>query len=200
MGIGDAGDRSGELHKAKEWRLIREVPGFRNFKENGRALRLDDEAESKLLAMAEQPLKDIIQLMRDTGMRNCRELYRMRIEHLNWGKRTIFTPESKTTKGRREIVMSDRVAEILRIRSEDRKEGWVFPSRRPGKHITIGLVNKQWVRARKLAGLPEHLVLYGARHDYGPYLLQQTGNLAVVMQSMGHADVKTGMAYQHPEI
>jgi hypothetical protein len=55
------------------------VPDFKLFKEEGRALRLDDQAETKLLPVAEQPLKDIIVLMRDTGMRNARALYRMRV-------------------------------------------------------------------------------------------------------------------------
>jgi hypothetical protein len=42
----------------------------------------DDEAERKLLPVSEQPLKDIIVLMCDSGMRNVRELYRMRIENI----------------------------------------------------------------------------------------------------------------------
>ena len=46
-------------------------------------------------------------------------------------------------------------------------------------------MNKQWVRARKKAGLPEDLVLYCARHDFGTYVLQKTGNIAAVMNSMG---------------
>ena len=54
-------------------------------------------------------------------------------------------------------------------------------------------MNKQWVRARKKAGLPEDLVLYRARHDFGTYVLQKTGNIAAVMNSMGHSDVKTAM-------
>ena len=36
------------------------VPDFKLFKEEGRALRLDDQAEAKLLPVADQPLKDII--------------------------------------------------------------------------------------------------------------------------------------------
>ncbi len=40
------------LNKAREWKVIREVPRFRLFKEEGRALRLDDDAERKLLAVA----------------------------------------------------------------------------------------------------------------------------------------------------
>ncbi len=188
------------LNKAREWKVVREVPDFKLFKEEGRSLRLDDEAEGKLLPAADQPLKDIIVLMRDTGMRNARELYRMRIENIDWNNRVIFNPNSKTKKGRRFIPMSDRVVNILLVRCAERKEGWVFPSRQKGKHITGGLVNKQWVKARKKAGLPENLVLYCARHDFGTFVLQKTGNLAAVMNSMGHSDVKTAMTYQHPEL
>ena len=31
-------------------------------------------------------------------------------------------------------------------------------------------------------------------------MLQKTGNIAAVMNSMGHSDVKTAMTYQHPEL
>ncbi len=96
--------------------------------------------------------------------------------------------------------MSDRVMNILLVRLADRREGWVFPSGQKGKHITGGLVNKQWVKARKKAGLPANLVLYCARHDFGTYVLQKTGNIAAVMNSMGHSDVKTAMTYSAPGI
>lgn len=188
------------LSKAKEWKLIRDVPGFKLFKEEGRSLRLDDEAERKLLSVAEQPLKDIIIVMRDTGMRNVRELYRMRIENIDWNNRVVFNPNSKTARGRRFIPMSDRVVDLLKGRCAGRKEGWVFPSIRKGKHIGAALVNRQWVKARRAAGLPEDLVLYCARHDFGTYLLSKTGNLKAVMDTMGHADVKSAMTYQHPEL
>ncbi len=66
--------------KAKEDKLIFEVPDFALFKEHGRSLRLNDDAGRRLSAVAEQPLKDIIVVMRDTGMRNARELYCMRVD------------------------------------------------------------------------------------------------------------------------
>ena len=71
--------------KAKEDKLIFEVPDFALFKEHGRSLRMNDEAERRLSAAAEQPLKDIIAVMRDTGMRNARELYCMRVENARYG-------------------------------------------------------------------------------------------------------------------
>ena len=96
-----------------------------------------------LLPVAEQPLKDIIVLMRDTGMRNARELYRMRVENIDWNSRVIFNPNSKTLKGRRFIPMSDRILDLLMVRCSGRIEGWVFPSVRKGKHIGAAFVNRQ---------------------------------------------------------
>jgi len=55
-------------------------------------------------------------------------------------------------------------------------------------------------QARIKAGLPKDLVLYCARHDYGTRILTRTGNLAAVMKTIGHRDVKTAMHYQHPEL
>ena len=110
------------LHKAEEWKLIRQAPKVKLMKEYGRSLRLDDEAEKKLLAGAAacnwpqlslQLFRDIIILARDTGMRNERELYRMRIENLDWDRRVIFVPDSKTEEGRRRVPMSNRVFDFL---------------------------------------------------------------------------------------
>jgi len=40
----------------------------------------------------------------------------------------------------------------------------------------------------------------GADGGYGTRVLMRTGNLAAVMRTMGHRDVKTAMHYQHPEL
>ena len=187
------------LHKAEEWGVIRSVPKFRLVKEYGRSLRLDNDAERKLLVVAEQPLSDAIILMRDTGMRNERELYRTRIENIDWNGRVIFVPDSKTPNGRRLVPMTDRVLDLLLVRCGERREGWLFPSKRSKSgHLTT--LAKRFREARKKAGLSESLVLYCGRHDYGTRVLKATGNLAAVMNTMGHKDVKTAMQYQHPEV
>jgi integrase len=61
-------------------------------------------------------------------------------------------------------------------------------------------LNRQWVKVRRAAGLPEDLELYRARHDFGTYVPSRTGNLKAVMDEMGHADVKIAMNYLHPEL
>ena len=117
------------LHKADEWKLIQYAPKIKLMKEPGRCLRLDDEAEKKLLAAASECtwrkrsrelFRDIVILMRDTGMRNERELYRTRIENLDWENRLIFVPDSKTAEGRRLVPMSKRVFELLEQRCSSR--------------------------------------------------------------------------------
>lgn len=182
----------------KDWKVIHETPAINLLEERERTMLLDQNAEEQLLAVAEQPLADIIKLMRDLGVRNGKELYPLRIEHIHWLKHLVQIPDSKTKAGQRLVPMSHRAEAILRDRCGDRKEGWVFPSCRMGTHITNGLVNKQWVRARKKAGLPKDLVLYCGRHDYGTEMTERTGNLKAVMEVMGHIDVKTAMKYQHP--
>ena len=95
--------------------------------------------------------------------------------------------------------MSNRAFSILKERCGTRREGWVFPSKRSGvghRTTTAALFRE----ARRKAQLPENLVLYCGRHDYGTRVLKNTGNLAAVMKTMGHRDVKTAMQYQHPEL
>jgi len=55
-------------------------------------------------------------------------------------------------------------------------------------------------QARAKAGPPKSLLLYCGRHDFGTRVLKKTGNLKLVMQTMGQKDVKTAMKYQHPEL
>jgi integrase len=197
------------LHRAEEWKLIPRAPRLRLVKEYGRSLRLDDVTEKKLVEGAAacgwrkrgsfELFRDVVILMRDTGMRNERELYRIRVEHLDWNSRTIFVPDSKTEEGRRTVPMTNRVYEILRARCGTRMEGWIFPS----KTATAGHRTTMAARfraAREKAGLPNNLVLYCGRHDYGTRVMKKTGNLKAVMKVMGHRDVKTAMKYQHPEV
>lgn len=90
-------------------------------------------------------------------------------------------------------------AALLNARCNGRRQGWVFPSERSRTgHLTT--VGKLFRGTREKAGLPKDLVLYCGRHDYGTRGLQETGNLAAVMKTMGHKDVRTAMRYQHPEL
>jgi site-specific recombinase XerC len=66
--------------------------------------------------------------------------------------------------------------------------------------LPLAPMAKRLREARRKAELPEDLVLYCGRHDYGTRILKRTGNLAAVMRTMGYKDVKTAMQYQQPEL
>lgn len=185
------------LGKAVRDGLIRRAPQIHLADETGRDGILDDQTEAQLLKVAAQPLKDVLIVIRDTGLRPA-EVFRMRWEHVHWEKRLYFNPYGKSRKARRWVPLSERVLESLRART-DRSSDWVFPSPRAGAgHLTT--VAKQFRKARAEAGLPRWLVLYHARHAFGTYAMEQTKNPALVRDVMGHADLRTTMIYQHPEL
>jgi site-specific recombinase XerD len=88
--------------------------------------------------------------------------------------------------------------ELLKDRCGERRQGWIFKAFSASGHLTT--VDRKFRQARSEAGLPQKLVLYCGRHDYGTRVLQGTGNLAVVMRAMGHGSPPTAMKYQHAEL
>jgi len=57
------------LRKATEWNLIQSCPRIKLLKERGRDVLIDPVTEAKLLSSSPQPLRDVILIMQDTGMR-----------------------------------------------------------------------------------------------------------------------------------
>ena len=188
------------LSVGQQWGLVGAVPKIKLLKQARRSLLIDGVREAQLLAAAPQPLRDVLTVMQDTGLRPA-EVLRMRWEHIDWLSGTMFNPHGKTERSRRRLAMSDRVRQTLeQRRGEHQTQGWIFPS--PIKssrlgHFSLSAVEHQFKQARTKAGLPKELVLYCARHTYATDALARTGNVAAVMDSMGHANAQTTMIYQH---
>ena len=128
---------------------------------------IDDTAEQLLLQAAGQPLRDVLIIMRDMGLRPD-EVFRMKWEHVHWAKRLYFNPYGKSRKARRWIPISERAIDALKNRLQKQtthtitQRGklsattgpceWVFPSEKAESgHLTT--VAKQFRGARRLAGL-----------------------------------------------
>lgn len=184
------------LGKAVEWKVIASAPNVSLLDEPEREQILDPESETKLMAVGKQPLNDVLISIQDAGLRPD-EVFRIRIENMDFVKRRIFNPNGKTKASRRYVPMSQRMADRLLVRCAGKTEGWLFPSAKAksGHRTTVA---KQFREARQEAGLPASLVLYCARHAFGTAVYEETGNLAMVMKVMGHTDVRTAMRYQHP--
>ena len=115
------------------------------------------------------------------------------------GIKPHWIPEGKTAKARRFVAMSERVKTLLQRWCGDRREGWVFASpRSKSGHLTT--IAKGFQAARERAGLDKKLVPYSARHTYGTYTMERSGNAFAVAKSMGHVDLKSMEPYQHQEL
>jgi integrase len=81
--------------------------------EHARERVIDAHVEAELLAFCKQPLRDMLMIMRDSGMRNQKEVFRMRWEHLDWCNKRYFVYQSKSPKGRRFVPLSPCVRQAL---------------------------------------------------------------------------------------
>jgi|GEM_PF-576165 integrase len=135
----------------------------------------------------------------DTGLRP-EEMVHLRIEDVDFTRGEILVTHSKSQAGIRRVPMTDRVRKILFAHISSRTEGWLFPSPRyQGRPITRPALTQAFRLARTMAGLPKSKKLYSARHTFGTDLMAGTGNPKLVMDLMGHSDLKVTMHYLHPE-
>ena len=156
----------------------------------------------RLLAACKRPLKDVLIIMLDSGLRNG-EVIRMRWETINWEGAFYFNPRGKTRKARRPVPLSERVIALLttiQLEQSDTRDGWVFPSKKSrAGHIGLsGLEHAFRNVARKLE-IPDALKLYCARHTFGTVAMAETKNPGLVKEVMGHESLSTTMGYLHPE-
>jgi integrase len=187
------------LKQAKEWRLIRDVPVIPLFEQRQRREVFSPEVEQAIIAEARQPLCDIFVLMMDTGCRP-NEILQLRWEHILWDHRLIFISKGKTRKARRHVPLSDRAIECLRRRGQDKGvSGYIFAStRRSAGHYSIGSCDKEFRRVREKLGLPIEAVLYLSRHSFATSLLDATGNIKLVADTLGHSGTEITSTYLHP--
>jgi integrase len=190
------------LGKARDWKLIREVPRIKSLKifPRDRMVTLDDERQ--LLASCPRPLKDVLIIMLDSGLRNG-EVMKNALGAHQLGERVLFNPKGKTRKARRLVPLSERVIALLwniQLEQSGQTEGWVFPSKKSTSgHIGLSGIEHAFRKLARKLGIPDALKLYCARHTFGTVAMAETRNPGLVKEVMGHESLDTTMGYLHPE-
>lgn len=82
------------LHVAVEWKELIAAPRIKLLKEVGRTAIITPYMEAMLLKHAPQPLKDVLVIVTDSGMRP-EEVMRLRWEHVLWEREVILVPFGK---------------------------------------------------------------------------------------------------------
>jgi site-specific recombinase XerD len=203
------------LKKAHEWQLLSVVPIVKLVEEHGREELIEPLMGQQLLIVTTgprltpkskksrvgwEPFRTILLIMLDSGLRPG-EIFRMRWENIHWDKGLIFNPRGKSRKSRRYVPLTERVKAALLARKGGANDGWVFRSKKSQSgYITDHEVSKRWLEAKRLAGIPEAVVLYCARHRFSTDAMEGTGNLMAVMDAMGHQSVHTTRIYNHSNV
>jgi len=156
---------------------------------------LSSEECQRLIASVEsdenQTAAQAIMLLLLTGGRR-NEITQAKWEYVNWERRTLLVPLSKSGKPRA-IALNGQALALLRAipRTEN---PYIFPSPVNGKPSASLFF--PWDRIRKRAGL-EDVRLHDLRHSYASFLVNQGISLYVVQGLLGHAHSRTTQRYAH---
>jgi integrase len=133
-----------------------------------------------------------IMLLLLTGARR-NEITQARWDYVDFEKRTLLVPISKTGRPRM-IVLSGQALALLRRIPPVAGNPYIFPSPVTGRPCDS--LHFPWARIRKRAGL-EDVRLHDLRHSFASFLVNQGISLYVVQGLLGHTNARTTQRYAH---
>jgi len=158
---------------------------FLTAEETHRLLKALDTDENQTAAQS-------IKLLLLTGARR-NEITRAKWEYIDWQKKTLLVPCSKS--GRPRLIQLNSAALDL-VRSLPREPGndFIFPSPMTGRPCAS--LHFPWTRIRKRAGLTGFR-LHDLRHSFASFLVNNGVSIYVVQGLLGHANVRATQRYAH---
>jgi len=154
-----------------------------------------DEAQRLISSIRQdenQVAADAIMLLLLTGARR-NEITHARWEHVDWERRTLLVPLSKSGKPR-SIALNAPAIELLRSLKPLEGCPYIFPSPATGRPSPS--LYFPWHRMRMRADLAD-LRLHDLRHSFASFLVNNGVSLYVVQGLLGHAHTRYTQRYAH---
>lgn len=124
------------------------------------------------------------------------EIARLRVEDLDLDGGALLVRQGKGAKDRW-VPCPDSLLGPLAAWVGDRKEGWLFPSRRQAGPVGSRALQHLLGRLRRRAGIVRRCTPHTLRHTYATELLSRGANLREVQVMLGHSSVATTERYTH---
>jgi len=99
----------------------------------------------------------------------------------------------------RYVMLADNLLAGLRayFKATRPPEPFLFPGRKPGRHITKGTVEKAMKKAVKKVGLTKRATPHVLRHSFATHLLETGADIRTVQALLGHASISSTARYTH---
>lgn len=184
------------LNKAKEWEVLQTpVPKINLFKVDNRRVRyLPEDEYRKLLNLSEEPLRAIILIAVNTGMR------RGELLSLKWKdvdvKEQIITLWDTKNREKRHIYMNSVVADaFIGVRGSDTSD-YVFLGKEGNTYISESYVSHMFSRFVEQAGIKDFRY-HDMRHTFGIWLAMEGFSLKTIQELFGHKFIEMTLRYAH---
>jgi integrase len=185
---------------AKKWGVpgasVNPTVGFQTQPEACRQRYLTDEELQRLIRALDRDENQVaakaIRLLLLTGARR-NEITKARWEHLDWERKILLVPMSKTGRPRA-ITLNSAAIELLRsiVRIDDNPH--IFPSPVTGRPSPS--LHFPWLRIRREADLLD-LRLHDLRHSFASFLVNGGVSLYTVQHLLGHTQPRMTQRYAH---
>jgi integrase/recombinase XerD len=154
-----------------------------------------EEIERILDALRSPVIHALVSTIYATGLR-ISEVCQLRASHIDSQRGVIFVPSAKGDRDRYVPLPSlllDRLRDYWRVQ---RPEGdLLFPSRKPGGHVSPRTVRAALQCATEQAGIQKKATPHLIRHCFATHLLELGVDTRVVQVILGHASPRTTARY-----
>jgi integrase len=191
------------LRLAQEWRVLDRIPRVHLLPgERNRDFVLTHRQEAAYLDSAPQPLKDVVVLILDTGLRVGEALaLRWSDVHLEPVGDARFgylhVSEGKTRNARRNVSVTARVREMLAARQSGSMSKYVFANGKDAA-LWVSSLDHSHREVRRALKLPQDFVLHSLRHTFLTRLGTAGVEAFTIMRLAGHSSVTISQKYVHP--
>ena len=140
----------------------------------------------------------IVSLFLNTGIR-VSELVHLSVDDVNLAEKKITVFAKGGHKGVR--FLNARIRREIEVYLKQRRKMPVatralFVSNQ-GRRLSVRQVQRSFGEWLAVAGIEKNISVHGLRHTFATSLLERTGNLALVQQSLGHRHISTTTIYAH---
>ncbi len=150
-----------------------------------------------------QPLKDVALLILDTGLRvgeavnlDWRDVH---VEPMNGAKfGYLHVREGKSRNARRNVSLTRRASEMLKVRASASQSRWVFPGNSGSRPFRVTSLDHMHAEVREALGLPKAFVIHSLRHTALSRLGEAGAGAFEIMRIAGHSSPVISAKYVHP--